>query len=299
MATTFEVVIEHKDARYAKQTALAAFGELDRLDAELSRFIENSDVSRISSLAQGESACVGLDTFECLTVAEKLCHQTDGAFDVTLGPVLKCWLAEDGSPRQPSKQQLDLAREHVGMDLLRLDEGDHSVQALKAPVHIDLGGIGKGYAVDRMADVLGEWSITTALIHAGHSSVLALAAPRQMKGWPVELGGIERSTDAPRTLYLKNRALGGSSVRNRQHIVDPRTAEPVVGAVCAWAGASDAATADALSTAFMVMTPDQISRFCTDHPSIGAMVMLKGSAVGSDRVLRCGLWDEGAHGGDH
>jgi thiamine biosynthesis lipoprotein len=293
MATTFEVVIQHNPdvhRGYAQQAALAAFDELDRLEAELSRFVENSDISRINNLAEGESACVGLDAFRCLELAAKMNEQTGGAFDVNIGLLLGCWLAEDGSVQRPSKQPrcLSGAREQVAAGRLELNEDDHSVQVFKAPLQIDLGGIGKGYAVDRMAEMLRQWGFGAALINGGFSSVLALDAPGRMRGWPVQLGGVEdHHPELPTCLSLTERAVGGSSIRNRRHIIDPRRAEPVEGTLSAWAVAADAATSDALATAFMVMTPEQVDCYCSDHPNVAAMVLMADATVDSARLLRC------------
>jgi len=177
MATTFEVIIVHEDERYASQAAVAAFDEVDRLERELSRFIENSDVARINSAGANQPLQLGLDTFECLKIAARIYGQTNGAFDITIGTLLKCWRNDDGTPRKPSPKEIDLARLHTGTNLLELHEAEHTVKLSANPVHVDLGGIGKGYAVDRVAELLRDWSIDVALISGGYSSVLALDAP--------------------------------------------------------------------------------------------------------------------------
>jgi len=292
MATTFEVIILHEDVRYAQQAAWAAFNELDRLEAELSRFIENSDISRINNLAPKGSLPVGLDAFECLQISTRIYDETDGAFDITIGSLLDCWLNEDKTMRTPSQQQLNLARERTGIHLLKLDEAEHTVQVLAGPVQIDLGGIGKGYAVDRMAELLRDWSIDTAVIHGGYSSVLALDAPSGTKGWPLTLSNPVNRKQTLAGLHLQGRALSGSGLQQGRHIIDPRTAQPVVGKRAAWACAPDAATADALSTAFMVMTPDEVKEYCLNHPDTLAMIVLedRDEETQKERILRFGPW---------
>ncbi len=302
MATTFEVIILYQDARYAQQAAWAAFNELDRLEAELSRFIENSDISRINNLAAGQSLQVGLDAFECLQLSTRIYAETNGAFDITIGSLLGCWLGEDEKARTPSKEQLNLARERTGIHLFKLDEAEHTVQVLAsaillrkseaAGVQIDLGGIGKGYAVDRMAELLHDWSIDTAVIHGGYSSVLALDAPSGTKGWPLTLSNPDNRKQTLAGLHLQGRALSGSGLQKGRHIIDPRTAQPVKGKRTAWACALDAATADALSTAFMVMTPDEVKEYCSNHPDTLAMIVLedRGEKTQKDRILHFGPW---------
>ena len=101
MATTFEILIVHEDDLYARQAAMAAFAEVDRLEEELSRFIENSDISRINELPAGESLPLGLDTFECLKISVRMYAETDGAFDITIGSLFQCWRNDDETPRTP------------------------------------------------------------------------------------------------------------------------------------------------------------------------------------------------------
>ncbi|MFC1636364.1 FAD:protein FMN transferase [Planctomycetota bacterium] len=294
MATIFEVIIIHEEERYAAQAAAAAFEEVDRLEGELSRFIENSDISRINSLPANQPLLLGLDAFDCLRISEQMYVETNGAFDITIGSLLKCWRDEDGNPRTPSGEELDRARLHTGTNLLQLDEQEHTIQLAASPVQIDLGGIGKGYAVDRLADLLREWSIETALISGGYSSVLALEAPPETKGWPLTLSDPTDRTHILARPHLRAGALGGSGVQKGGHIISPRTGRPIKGKRAAWSAAPDAATADALSTAFMIMESDEIRQYCSLHPDRRAMVMLleQDEKTQKDKVFHFGSWRE-------
>jgi thiamine biosynthesis lipoprotein len=294
MATTFGIFIAHEDPEYAKQAAWEAFDELDKIEAELSRFIENSDISRINNLAANQPLPIGLAAFECLQLSARICDQTDGAFDITIGPLLGCWLNEDRTARIPSEKELELARQHTGTHILKLSEADHTVELLTSPVVIDLGGIGKGYAVDKMAELLRDWSIDTALIHAGYSSVLAFGRPSETKGWPVTVSDPCNRKQTLARLYLRDRALSGSGLQKGQHIIDPRTHLPVEGKLAAWASATNATTADALSTAFMVMPLDEAEHYCQNYPDTLAMVILEKSDKRKQmaNILRFGQWNE-------
>jgi thiamine biosynthesis lipoprotein len=292
MATTFEVIIVHEDDRYARQAATAAFDEVGRLEGELSRFIENSDVSRINNLPANQPLLLGLDTFECLQIGARVYADTNGAFDITVGSLMRCWRGEDGTARTPSAEELDLARQRTGTDLLQLDEVAHTVELSASPVQVDLGGIGKGYAVDRVAELLREWSIDTALISGGYSSVLGLDAPPETKGWPLTLSNPANRNQILARPYLRAGALSGSGVQKGQHIISPRTGRPVEGKLAAWSSAPDAATADALSTAFMIMSPDEIKQHCALHPDRLAMVIVQeqDGETQKDKILRFGPW---------
>ena len=294
MATTFEVIIVHEDERYARQAAVAAFDEVDRIERELSRFIENSDVARINNLPANQSLQLGLDTFECLKIAGRIYAETNGAFDITIGSLLKCWRNENGTPRKPSAQEIDLARLHTGTNLLQLDEAEHTVRLSASPVQIDLGGIGKGYAVDHVAELLREWSIDVALISGGYSSVLALDAPPGTKGWPLTLTNPAGRKEILARPFLQKAALSGSGVQKGGHIIDPRTIQPVEDRRAAWSSAPDAASADALSTAFMIMGLDEIKRYCTMHPNTLAMVILdkQDESTPEETILRFGAWEK-------
>ena len=293
MGTIFEILVIGDDVHYAEQASWEAFNELDNLEQDLSRFIENSDVSRINNLRSEQPLTIGLATFECLKICKKMNEETGGAFEPTIGPLLDCWLSEDKTLRSPTGEELRLARHRTGMNLLQLNEEAHTVQLLTHSVHIDLGGIGKGYAVDEMANLLREWEIDTALIHGGSSSVFAIGAPPRYEGWPVTISDPENRRETLIHLQLRDSALGGSGLQKGYHVIDPRTAKPVEARPAAWASAPSAAISDALSTAFMIMSPDAIGRYCVDHPDVSAMIILEDGDEEAEekRVVRYGLWD--------
>jgi thiamine biosynthesis lipoprotein len=268
MATVFEVFIIHDDAEYAGQAAWEAFRELDRLELELSRFIENSDISRINNLGKNQSTQIGLEMFECLKLCAQLTSKTDGAFDITAG-------------------------KNTGTHLLQLDEANSEVKLLADSIHVDLGGFGKGYAIDQMARLFREWDIESALIHGGKSSVLALAEPPGEKGWPVTLSNPAQLGQILSRLYLKHRALSGSGLQKGHHIINPRTGKPIEDRLAAWASTSDGAMSDALSTAFMVMAPEKIKEYCSWYPDTQALVILKDKEEDEHRnpILKFGDWD--------
>jgi FAD:protein FMN transferase len=289
MATTFEIVVQHADELYARQAAGAAFDELDRIEGELSRYVENSDVARINHLPAGQPLSLGLETFECLRISERMHAQTKGAFDVTVGFLLDCWRDEDKQPRVPTDEELSFARAHTGMSRLRLDETRCTVELFISPVRIDLGGVGKGYGVDRMADLLCEWDVDRALIHGGFSSVLALEAPQGTEGWPVTLSDPSDRHRILARLQLARVAISGSGMEKGQHIIDPRVARPIEGKIAAWSMTPDAATGDALSTAFMVMTPEEVQDYCARHSDVRSLLVIPTEDEG-EQVIAAGQW---------
>jgi thiamine biosynthesis lipoprotein len=257
MATVFEVHCAHPDARYARQAAEAAFDLVDRLEQELSRFIGNSDVSRINALAAGEATRVTPWALDCLLIAQRMREVTGGAFDVALG---------------------------TGLESLELDPDSFTVFARQVGVQVDLGGIGKGFAVDRVAELLAEdWGIERALVHGGFSSVLALDGPAVEEGWALTLSAPGSGRTLAR-LAARDRAFSASGTRKGEHIRDPRTGSAVEGRA-AWValprageGREDAgAIAEALSTAFMVLSEHEIAQLHRRWPGLEAWLVRPGA----------------------
>ncbi len=250
MATYFEITIAGQERDYARQASEAAFRELDRLENTLSRYVESSDISRANRLARGATTIISHETLECLLTAADISLVTGRAFD----------------PAYASVRPADLAPAVVPF---QLHPETHTLISLADRLHLDLGAVGKGFALDQMADILREWQITSACLNAGGSSVLALSddeAP-EGTGWEVGLG----EGRGHRTITLRGASLSGSGTAVKgSHLIDPRTGQPVVRTSRTWAYAPTAAQADALSTAFFVMKEAEIAALCSAHPQIGA-----------------------------
>jgi thiamine biosynthesis lipoprotein len=283
MATTFEIIAAGVEKTYAGQAAAEAFEELDRLEADLSRYVENSDISRVNAAGSQRPVAVGEAAFECLGLAVEMRERTGGAFDVTAGHLKDRWVGSDGSG-MAAKADKSGEPGAGGCDLVLLDEAGHTVR-LAPGVKVDLGGIGKGFAIDRTASLLRQWEVNAALIHGGFSSVLALDPPPEMSGWPVTMSDPRRPKRILSRLSLCRRAIGGSGLEKGPHIIDPATGGPAAGRIAAWAVAGNAGVADALSTAFMIMPPEQIDAYCRRNRDAAAVV------VTADGVLRWGKLD--------
>ena len=292
MATVFEVFIHGEEPVYAQQAAHEAFLEVDRLEQELSRYIPNSDISCINALAPSGEMILGPEAFDCLSLALRYSTETNGAFDVTVGSLVDCLLTRDKQLRIPSPEQLRLARERTGMHHLLLNESEQSVKVLDVVPQVDLGAIGKGYAVDRMIALLKEWDVGSTLVHGGASSVFAYGSVPGHEGWPVTMSSPGSPDIVLARPVVAEFGLGGSGVKKGRHIIDPRTAQPVPGGRAAWAVAESAARGDAISTACMVMTRDEVAQFCAAHPGI-EVLMVETDEEGKEAVYRFGFPGEG------
>jgi FAD:protein FMN transferase len=291
MATIFEIMIRHHDPHYAHQAAYAAFRELDRLDQLLSRFNPNSDIARINNLEAGQPLTLCLPTFECLQQCQAFSKETGGLFDITVGSLMNLWLNPDRSLKNPSAEEIEKASQLVGMNLIQLNEDNFTIELSMSHIIIDLGGIGKGYAVDKITDLLLEWDINEFLIHGGRSSVRAYNSPPDHAGWELSFTNPFDPQNIIDHVLLNNEAVSSSGLQKGFHIIDPRTAQPIYQPGATWAFAHTAAYCEALSTAFMIMSLDEIKDFCAKHPDIRAIIVREDKQNGNKReaVLRFGV----------
>jgi len=290
MGTFFEVALAGEEESYAGQAAQAAFKEIDRLENIFSRFNLTSEICQMNRLRRGESRIIGLETYECLTIAERIRQETNGAFDINVRGQIhisdrKLAPRSEFSGTRPVTQNCsdstrypDLAP--LPLYLVRSEDGfearlEEPRDGVRISLDLDLGGIGKGYALDKALAVLAEWSITNALIHGGTSTAIAIGSPSPPSfGWAVGVGGGWPCPDAPREIQLSGRALSGSGTEVKgQHILDPGTGGPAKGHVAAWVSHPSAAVADALSTAFMVMSTEEVEDYCRRHPDVWSLVV--------------------------
>ena len=266
MATSFEVIIaqDDVDATYAAQAAEAVFSEIDRLEDELSRFRPTSEIARLSRLRSGESLSVTLAAWDCLCLAQSVYAETAGAFDITIGPLMHLWRNTDGSLHEPDAERLAQARKSIGSDLFQLQEEGCRVRVLADHMVFDLGAVGKGYALDQAVQVLQDWSITCAFLNAGDSTLLALDGPSGEAAWPVTLA------EGSQEKWLTQQALSGSGFMVQgAHLMNPRTLRPVLlQNKRSYAIAPTAALSDALSTAFMIMSVEEIAELCARYPGV-------------------------------
>ena len=234
MATHYEVRIAGEEKTYAAQAAQAAFDLLDRLESRLSRFKPNSDIAQLAQLAPGEKLRVSEPALACLQIAKQMEQATHSAFCPTPAAL----------QTQPALPRWELL------------SAEQSILCVSGRLDFDLGAIGKGFALDRMGELIREWDCPSFLLVAGGSSILAGDPPADSAGWSCGLG----EDNSPHRILLSNASLSGSGLAVKgAHIFDPRTGQPAPRQSRAWIVADTAAESDALSTACIVLSEPELA----------------------------------------
>jgi thiamine biosynthesis lipoprotein len=275
MACRVEVVLSG-DQVAGLTNAAAALDEGDRLEEVMTIFRETSELSRVNRDAHQAPVHVSGELFAVLSAAAELSEATEGAFDITSAPLSRCWgfLRREG--RLPPKEEIEQARAGVGMHMVDLDAAGRTVYFRRPGVALNLGAIGKGFALDRLAAFLEARGTRHALLSAGFSSILA----RGRDPWRVNLR-TATTGDLLARLRMADAAVGTSGAGEQffevdgvryGHVIDPRTGWPSSGIVSASVIASNAASADALSTAFLIGGIDLARRYCARHDNVLAII---------------------------
>jgi len=239
MGTTYSLVLygDHRDRLEA--AAEATFEEARRLDRLLSHYRARSDVSEINRLAAQRPVKVTPEMFRLLEACQEYSRASEGAFDITVGPLIKLWGFFKGDGRLPGRADVAQALANIGYGRLRLDAEARTVRFDRPGMALDLGGIGKGYAVDRMIETLRENGISQALLSAGGSSIYGLGSPgTEAGGWPVKIRDPKNSSRTVEELRLRDASLSTSGSYEKffeaggrvySHIMDPRSGYPAQG----------------------------------------------------------------------
>jgi thiamine biosynthesis lipoprotein len=278
MACRFEITLDLADSGLVA-AAKAALDEVDRLEDALSVFRATSTISEINRRAAHEPVVVPADVMDLLAACEQIHRQTGGAFDITTTPLSRCWGFLQREGRLPEPDEIEAARLLIGLDAVRLDPDDGSVAFDRPGIELNLGAIGKGYALDRAASVLRASGVAHALLSAGRSSLVAMGG--RGGGWLIDLVSPLVAGHPIARLRLRDAAVGTSGAgqqfvvadgRRYGHVIDPRTGWPAAGVVSASVVASNAARADALSTAFLIGGIDLATRYCAEYDSVLALI---------------------------
>ncbi len=285
MGTTFTIYLYAAHAQQASAYFEAAFDEIERLEEALSNYRDSSELTRINQLAAREAVTTDPEVFELLRRSLDYSRRSHGAFDITVGPLMRAWGFFRGEGRYPVADELAKARAEIGWQHVAVNATARTIRFLAPGVELDLGGIGKGYAVDRVVSILRELGVKSALVDAGSSSIYALGMPPGKAGWNVRIPQPGNKAETISTVMLRDTSLSTSgnyekffrlNGREYCHIMDPHTGEPVQGILQTTVIAPEATDSDALSTAMFVMGPRAGRRLLKTVPGTSAFWIASG-----------------------
>jgi thiamine biosynthesis lipoprotein len=280
MGTVFTVVAYGRDARFLAEVTNEAFEEIDRLDAQMSNYRPESELAGINRLAARQAVVVEPRLFQLIRDSLRSSDETGGAFDITVGPLMKAWGFFRGQGRLPSPSELRQVLKRVGSRRVKLDQARRTISFAAEGMELDLGGIAKGYAVDQGVEILRANGVTSALVSSGTSSLYALGAPPEERAWKITLRDPYDAEKVGNVVYLKNYSLSASGSyekffqlagRTYCHILDPRTGRPVESMLATAVLAPHAVQSDALSTAFFVLGVEGSRKYLATHPNLAAL----------------------------
>lgn len=262
MNTTFSLRLLGIDEATARGMARECFDQIDSLESHLSRFIEGSDVWRINHMQSGETLFLNEACHQCLLRALNAHAQTGGLFDITLGKAIEHRKScSDETPPTLS-------------GILSIHPDSPAITCIEAGREIDLGGIGKGFALDQLRMLLEEWGAHDALISAGASSILALGP----NTWPIDIYGTRETL----RINIRNQALSASGITIQgDHIVHPQGTQAMPKQRCTriWVSAADATSAELWSTTLMLVEPDEIASFIKSKNELQSVIIERSGRI--------------------
>jgi FAD:protein FMN transferase len=283
MACTYGIRVYGPDASTLPAAASAALDEVDRIDRLMSHYKPESPLSRLNREAAHGPVVTDPELFHFLAECLRYSRESDGAFDVTVGPLMKAWGFFEGDGRVPTTSELATARAAVGYGHVILDSGARTVRFDRPGVELDLGGIAKGYAVDRAVGVLRERGISAALVSAGGSTLFALGAPPGEEGWEIKVRDPVNPAQTAYTTRLRDRALSVAGRHEKSfeaggvtysHIMDPRTGMPAPGVLMVAVVTATGTAGDALDDAFYVLGTEKTRGYLARLPPTDACFFL-------------------------
>ena len=286
MHATFQIIMYAPDdsgeSLWTERAAESAFDAISSLERRINVWRDDSQATRINQLAAVKPINVSQDLFDVIALSRDLNARTQGAFDISVGPLIELWGYYRKQEHLPTQAEVDEALAKTGMDKVVLKAEDRSVAFTAPGMRLDFGGIAKGLAADQAGAVLRKHGITAALINGGSSSILAIGAPPGEDGWPVKVVVPDSGDRVIDEIVLKDESLSTSGCYGKYmefdgvkycHIFDPRTGWPAPGAMSASAICVSATEADGLSTAFVVLGKEGTEQYCQEHPEVRAIMV--------------------------
>jgi len=239
MGSAYSIVVYGYDREQMETAVAAAFDEVRQLDSMLSNYKPDSEWSEVNREATHHPVRVSPELFQLLSDCQEYSRRSEGAFDISVGPLMKVWGFYKGTGHLPHRAEVMAAMQSVGYRHVHLDAAKQTVSFDRPGVELDPGGIGKGYAVDRMIDTLKQKGIAIALVSASGSSIYGLGAPpTEPRGWRIQIRDPKNERKSVAEVFLNKESLSTSGNYEKffraegrvySHIMDPRTGYPAPG----------------------------------------------------------------------
>jgi thiamine biosynthesis lipoprotein len=287
MGTVFTVAVYGRDRTFLSEVVEEVFEEVDRLDEQMSNYKPESELSAINREAAAHPVVVEPGLFHLLEISVHRSEETDGAFDITVGPLMKSWGFFRGRARLPTPAEISQVLKRVGYQHLKLDAERRTIGFDEAGVDIDLGGIAKGYAVDRAVEILRSNGITSALVSSGTSSIYALGSPPGAHGWKITVRDPYDARKPADIIHLQNYSLSTSGSyekffniagKNYCHIMNPHTGWPVEGVLSTVVVAPTGTDTDGRSAGCFVMGAERTRKYLAVQPNLVVIFYLPSEA---------------------
>ena len=282
MGTVYSLYIYASTQAQADEEANSVYDELDRLEDLLSNYKDTSELSRINREAGSTDVTTDPETFRFLQTSLSWSARSNGAFDITVGKLMKAWGFFRSTGHRPSAAELLQVSRDVGWKKVQLNAEQRTVHFLSPGVELDPGGIGNGYAIERAADLLRSEHVTAALLSAGSSTIYALGAPPGEAGWKVRVPALGVAANTLSTVVIRDTSLSTANCSEKHfiednhlycHIMGPHTLQPVEGMLQVTVIAPSATDSDALSNVFFVSNADQSRAIFRTLPAVSALII--------------------------
>jgi thiamine biosynthesis lipoprotein len=238
MGTAYSIVAYGEDRGKLQSAVSEGLEEAHRLDEMLSNYKPASEWSMVNRLAGEGPVHITPELFQLLQACVEYSRESEGAFDISVGPLMKVWGFYKGTGHLPHRAEVWGALNMIGYQNILLDPASQTVRFAKKGVELDPGGIGKGYAVDRIAQILKDEGVQHALISGGGSSIYAIGAPPDALSWKVDIKNPRHPSESVASVFLKDESMSTSGSYEKffraegrffSHIMDPRTGFPAQG----------------------------------------------------------------------
>jgi thiamine biosynthesis lipoprotein len=287
MGTVYTVVAYGRDQNFLAEVVNQVFDEIDQLDEQMSNYKPQSELSTINRDAAQRDVTVSPELFGLIQYSLRASQESGGDFDITVGPLMKLWGFFRGQGRLPGAQEIAQVQKRIGYQHVRLDAERRTIRFDVPGAELDLGGIAKGYAVDRAADIMRADGVPAALISSGGSSIYALGSPPGEHGWKVTVRDPFHEGKPADVLRLQNFALSTSGNYEKFfkingkiycHIMDPHTGWPVQNMLSTVSAVPTGVETEALTKIFFVGGVEKSRRYLATHPNAIGLFYQPGSA---------------------